>query len=153
MRRAGKLAAIVAVAAICAGALAWSRRDATAAAPGADREIDAVVLAQLRAFRAEDFAGAYRQASSGFQGKWKVQDFATMVRMQYATMLQPARIEFGPVREQGRRATAEVTLVNRRGQAIPCIYSLIREGDEWRIDGAEVLPPTEPETAARHLQS
>jgi hypothetical protein len=141
------------VAALCTGAAVWQfQRDALGSA-SADRELYEVALAQLRAFQNEDFTGAYRHASSEFQSKWSVADFATMIRREYATMMQPVRVELGPVRYHGQRATVELSLVSRRGRAVPCVYSFVHEDGRWRIDGAQLFPPVRPGVFARQLQT
>jgi hypothetical protein len=153
MKTARNLLVLGCVAALCAGAFLWQMRRDAAGLAAADRELYEVALAQLKAFQNEDFSGAYRHASSEFQSKWSVADFTTMIRREYATMLQPVRVELGPVRYHGQRATVELSLVSRSGRAVPCVYSFVHEDGRWRIDGAQLFPPVRPGVFARQLQT
>ena len=98
-----------------------------------------VVRQQIRAFRADDLVSAYQQASAGFQERYNIEAFSDLARTEYPGLLQASRVEFGAVRFEGRHALVPVYFFLADGDVIPCIYSLVREDSEWKIDGARVL--------------
>lgn len=98
------------------------------------------VYSQITAFRASDFSGAYRQASSGIRQKFNFDQFVAMIRRDYAGIADAGRIEFGAVRSREQHALIQVFFIDRDGGVTPCIYSLIYEGENWRIDGARLIP-------------
>ena len=102
-------------------------------------ELYSIVNSQLAAFRADDFPRAYLVASSGVQQKFNVQQFAEMVHADYAGIVLARRVEFGFVEMHGRRAVVQVFFVDQSGQITPCIYTLVSEGETWKIDSARLL--------------
>lgn len=97
------------------------------------------VNSQLNAFRAEDFPRAYQQASSGFQQRVNVGQFAELIRADFPGIVRAQRVEFGAFECLGRRATLQVFFIDREGAVFPCIYSLVSEGDAWKIDSARIM--------------
>ncbi len=102
-------------------------------------ELYAVVHRQLMAFQDDDFSRAYQQASTGFQEKFNVDEFTGMIRSDYGAIIDAERVEFGPVEVEGQRALIQVFFFDAQGQVLPCIYSLVREEETWKIDGARTL--------------
>lgn len=100
------------------------------------RDLYEVVMQQLRACRADNYASAYSNVSSTFQQHWTLCQFSGMMRIGYARILDAERVEFGTFQQTGRHAVVEVFFVSRDGNVFPCIYSLISERDGWKIDGA-----------------
>jgi len=98
-----------------------------------------VVYSQLDAFRASDYPRAYSHASYSFQQKFKPDQFIEMIRQNYAGIMQADRIEFGVVRCRDQHALIQVFFIGRNGSVLPSIYSLIYEGETWKIDGARML--------------
>jgi hypothetical protein len=116
-------------------------------------DLYAVVCNQLSAFRMDDYSRAYQHASSNFQQKFNVEQFADLVRSDYHGMLRAARVEFGPVEHRGDHALIQVFFIDDRGQVFPCVYSLVNEGDSWKIDGARMLQRWPAGTRLGGLQS
>jgi hypothetical protein len=102
-------------------------------------ELYEVVRQQVHAFRAADFASAYRQASTSFQERMNVEAFSELARSEYPGISRAERVEFGAVRYDGRHAIVPVYFFLQDGDVIPCIYSLVQEDSAWKIDGARVL--------------
>ncbi len=108
------------------------------------RELFAVVNEQLAAFRADDFASAYRQATSGVQQKFTQPQFETMVRRNYGDLAHAQRVEFGSVRVEGRTALVEVFFYANDGAVRVFLYSLISEQGGWKVGGVEELDRRRP---------
>lgn len=102
-------------------------------------ELYAVVWNQLNAFRADDYSSAYHQVSMSFQEKFNIEAFENLARTEYPGLLRATRVEFGAVRFEGRHAFIPAYFFLAEGDIVPCLYSLIREEDGWKIDGARVL--------------
>lgn len=102
-------------------------------------ELFAVVNGQLADFRGADFPRAYRHASSGIQQRFNLDQFAEMIRRDYSGVMRAQRVEFGFVETQGAHAVVQVFFTDAAGAVTPCIYSLVREGEGWKIDGARIL--------------
>jgi len=103
-------------------------------------ELYRVIYSQLDAFRASDYSKAYSQASYGIQQKFNPDQFIEMIRHQYSGITQAERVEFGLVKCRDQHALIQVFFIDREGGVLPCIYSLIYEGENWKIDGARMLP-------------
>ena len=103
--------------------------------PPAPHELFAIVEKQLAAFRAADYPGAYRHAASGLQQKFTVPQFEAMIRRDYGDMTHARRIEFGFVNVIGSAAVVQVYFVGESGSTCSVLYSLVAEGDSWRISG------------------
>ena len=99
----------------------------------------AVVEKAIVAMREDDYAGAYRQVSSGFQEKFSREAFSDFARAEYPSVRRSQRVEFGLVRSNGREATVPVYLFLENGEVIPCWYRLIHESEGWKIDSARFL--------------
>ena len=101
-------------------------------------ELYDVVWRQLAAFRRADFPDAYQHSSSTFQEKFSVDAFSDLIRTDYPDLLHAERLEFGNVQFATDHAMVQVFFVLGNGDVVPCIYSLIRQGDGWKIDGARL---------------
>ena len=139
MSRAAKLALLGAFFFVCATAAIFqhlAERHWHATPPG---ELYAVVWSQLSAFRSEDYASAYQQASMSFQEKFNIVAFTDLARAEYPNLVRATRVEFGAVRFEGRRASLQAYFFLPEGDIVPCLYHLIREDGAWKIDSARVL--------------
>lgn len=130
--------------ALCGVAIFISARVRERSASPAPQELYSVVNSQLAAFRAEDFPGAYRCATSAFQQKFTLGQFEAMIRRDYAQVTHARRVEFGPVQIRGAAAALPVYFFQADGSVRSFLYSLMAEGGSWKITGAEeirALPP------------
>ena len=99
-----------------------------------------VIHSQLDAFRSEDFSLAYSQASYSMRQKFNREEFEKMIRKDYAALTEASRIEFGVVKYRDRHALIQVFFIAHDETVLPCIYTLIYENGQWKIDGAVMLP-------------
>ena len=139
MNRKAKLSVLGAVFAMCVAATLFQKvleRKWQATPPA---ELYDVVWKQLSAFRADDYPSAYRQVSMSFQEKFNIEAFTDLAHTEYPGLVRAQRVEFGAVRFEGRRAYIPAYFFLYEGDIVPCIYSLIREEDGWKIDSAKVL--------------
>jgi len=95
---------------------------------------------QLAALQAEDYETAYLHASTGFHEQFDEAAFEELIRSGYSSLLEAERLEFGSVKIKGNRALVYVFLIQPDGQVMPCIYSLIRERDIWKVEAAKLYP-------------
>lgn len=141
MSARGKITLLMFFFALCGTAALVNYRLAQNSQPPVVRpaELFAVVNGQLANFRDADFPGAYRHASSGIQQRFNLDQFSDMIRNEYSRIVRAQRVEFGFVESSGRHAVIQVFFIDAAGQVTPCIYTLVSEGEGWKIDGARVL--------------
>jgi hypothetical protein len=122
--------------------LAWN---ALAAQPGAlspkeEKDIIAVVQAQLKAFAADDAKKAFSFASPTIKkAVGNADNFMAMVRSQYQVVYRPASTAF--LKPMGYRNDAymRVQLTDKDGDAWIATYTLERlKNQKWVITGCEV---------------
>lgn len=139
MNRAAKLCLLAGAFALCVlAAFVQSRLTLDRQAVPPSRLYE-VVRQQIGAFRADDLAGAYLQASASFQERFDLEAFADLARTEYPGLLRAERVEFGAVRFEGRHALVPVYFFLPEGDVIPCVYRLVEEKAAWKIDGARIL--------------
>ena len=127
--------------ATCVSAALFSHfylRQDQSAPPG---DLFRVINTQLAAFRTDDYPRAYQQASLNFQQRFTVDQFKQMITADYARVLTGSRVEFGPVQFLSRRAQIQVFFIEPSGNVHVCIYSLVNEGEVWKVDGAKLMRP------------
>ena len=135
MNRVARVFLLLGFCLICVGGVFWQARRERIRRATPNR-ICAVVWKQIVAMREDDYAGAYRQVSSGFQEKFSREAFSDFARAEYPSVRRAQRVEFGLVRTNGREATVPVYLFLEDGEVVPCWYRLINEGEGWKIDSA-----------------
>lgn len=107
-------------------------------------EVRAVVVAQLEALRAGDFATAYDFAARGIRRQFDERLFAVMIRRGYPALLRPGEAEVGAVRDDGKGTVqVTVTVTDRQKNITAYRYWLVNEENGWRISGVmrELKPP------------
>jgi len=139
MSQGGKVGLMLFFFAVCATAAFVSYDGERQSPPARPVDLYSVVHSQFRALQAADFPRAYQHASAGMQEKFSVEQFEEMVRVDYAPIIEADRVEFGAVDIRGRHAVVRVFFVGEDGGVTPCIYSLVNEGETWKIDGARIL--------------
>ena len=140
MKRTAKLCLLGALFALCLAAALFRgvlERRWQSTPPA---ELYSVVSQELSAFRADDYPAAYRQVSMSFQEKFNIESFADLARTDYPALLRAVHVEFGQVHFQGRQAVIPAYFILPEGDILPCIYTLVREDDAWKIDSTRVLP-------------
>jgi hypothetical protein len=101
-------------------------------------ELFGVIWQQVMAFRAQDYASAYRQVSVGFQERCNIEAFTDLAHTDYPPLRLADRVEFGAVRWDGRHAVVPAYFFMPDSEVIPCVYSLVQEDGNWKIDGVRV---------------
>lgn len=144
MTRVAKASLLLFFFSLCAAAFVIAHRFEQRVPTPAPHELFAVVNDQLAAFRAADYPSAYRRAASGVQQKFTLPQFEAMVRRNYGAMTQARRVEFGSVKTDGGTAVVQVFLFEGERAARCFLYSLIAEGDGWKVEGVEEVAPFEP---------
>jgi hypothetical protein len=124
---------------LCASAIVVTHRVRLQVPPPAPHELFSIVEQQLAAFRAEDYPSAYRHAASGVQQRFSIPQFESMIRRDYGDMTDARHIEFGLVKVNGSAAVVQVFLCGTNGSHRSFLYSLVAEGNSWRINGVQPL--------------
>jgi hypothetical protein len=104
-------------------------------------ELYSVVFRQVNAVRVDNYSTAYEQVSNTFQRKFNLNQFIGVVHSDYSGISKSVHVEIGRIQSRGGVALMRVYFIDRQGQVVPCVYTLVNEGDVWKIDGARVLKP------------
>ena len=137
MSRTAKASLLLFFFSLCAAAFLVSHRIETRRPQPAPHDLFAVVNNQVAAFRAADYPSAYRHAATGVHQKFTLPQFETMVRQHYSAIARAQRVEFGSVRTNGGSAVVQVFFFSDRGVVRSFLYSLVSEGNGWKIDGVQ----------------
>ncbi|MCX6967971.1 MAG: DUF4864 domain-containing protein [Verrucomicrobia bacterium] len=135
MNPRGKITLVLFFFSVCATAALVHYWDGVRSERLQPAELFNVVGQQLAACRNDDFSAAYQQASATVHQRFPLERFADMLRNENARWVKTGRVEFGPWRRRGNQAVVEVLFIGRDGSVSPCIYSLVCEGRDWKIDG------------------
>lgn len=112
-----------------------------------DGAIRGVILDQIEAFLADDFAAAFTFASPAIRGIFGTPErFGAMVRNGYPMVWRPEAVEFGDLREIGGRLWQRVIVRDADGRLHALDYQMVPGEDGWRINGVQLLQ--EPEVGA-----
>jgi hypothetical protein len=104
-----------------------------------------VIESQLRALSRDDADAAYAHASPMIQGFFPTPaTFLEMVRTLYPPVHRPRRVEFGEVVEMAGRIVQRVELVGPDGAPVLALYTMVRDGPGWRIDGCALTESQAP---------
>ncbi|HKP01725.1 MAG TPA: DUF4864 domain-containing protein [Chthoniobacterales bacterium] len=137
MTRTIKAALLFFFLSLCASAVVVTHRVRLHVPAPAPHELFSIVEQQLAAFRVADYRSAYRHAASGVQQKFTVPQFESMIRRDYGDITNAQHIEFGLVEVNGSVAVVQVYLHGANGSVRSFLYSLIAEGDSWKINGVQ----------------
>lgn len=108
-------------------------------------EIEANIAAQIQAFRVDDFASAFTFASPNIQRLFGNPDnFGTMVRNGYPMVWRPADVRFLELREVAGSLWQKVMITDASGQVHILDYQMIPQGDDWKINGVQLLGRADP---------
>lgn len=128
--------------ALCASAIVVTHQVRLQIPQPAPHQLFAAVEQHLAAFRAADYSSAYRQAASGVQQKFTPPQYEAMIRRDYGDITGPQRIEFGLVKVNGSAAVVQVLIRDGHGSVRAFLYSLVAEGDSWKINGVQPIQPS-----------
>lgn len=102
--------------------------------------IEATILSQIEAFRADDVATAFGYASPSIRGIFETpENFGAMVRGGYPMVWRPETVEFGALREVAGRLWQRVILRDAEGRLHALDYQMIETEGGWRINGVQLL--------------
>lgn len=99
--------------------------------------IDATIDAQLAAFADDDFETALGLASDGFRDAFDVDRFRATIEGDYPAVADAVGHTSDVCVRQGGSAQLLVTVEGRTGSLQELVYTMTREGDAWRVAGAE----------------
>lgn len=106
-------------------------------------EIEAIIGAQLEAFKADDFAQAFSYASPMIQSMFGSSDrFGVMVRNGYPMVWRPAEVQFLGLEDRGGSLYQTVRIRDAQGGTHLLEYQMIRNAAGWRINGVQLLRDT-----------
>lgn len=133
--------------AACA-AIAWLTLSTAALGPTAARadepgdSFQAVISAQVEAFRRDDWTAAFSYASPGIRARLLDPDaFRRMVMQGYRPVARPQVFEFEAPTVVDGRPTQPVFVVGPDGTAHRALYFMEQQPDgSWRIGGCVLLP-------------
>lgn len=114
------------------------------------RQVLGVVESQFTAIRDGDYPRAYAYAAAGIQQQFNVAAFERMVREGYPIIAYWRAVSFGEVQDNGHEAVVLLSVQGRGGRTGFFRYLLIREANEWRINGVvevEMSPATQGQLA------
>ena len=113
----------------------------TAVSAADEKNVRAVVQAQLEAFAADNARQAFALAAPGLQTQIGTpENFMAMVRSSYPVVYAPASVVFLKPESQDADVIQRVQMTDSRGKPWLAIYSMQRQKDKsWRISGCVVV--------------
>lgn len=124
--------------------LALALLSANVAAKEPEREIQAVIIAQVIAFADDDAAAAWQLASDGIQQQFGSPDlFLAMVRFAYPAIYRAASVQFGELIPHPGFAVQTLVIIGPDGRYWDSFYTMVEQDGRWRIGGVfieEVAP-------------
>lgn len=106
---------------------------------GDEASVQAVISAQIAAFRAGDVTRAYAYASPFIQQKFGTPEiFGAMVREGYPMVWHPSEVTFLEARVIGGKLWQDVLLRDASGAAYIAEYEMIEGEAGWRINGVRL---------------
>ncbi len=149
----GKITLVLFFFAICTVAALARYREVNGVERIKPTDLFEAVRSQMEACRSGDYSSAYLHTAATVREKCSAERFADQARNENARFAQAVRVEFGPWQARGRRAVVEVFFIGREGSVTPCLYSLVAEGETWKIEGTRWLNPTHPTPRMSGLRS
>jgi hypothetical protein len=105
--------------------------------PAVKSALTKVITQQLQALHSGDYAKAYTFASSGIRTLVPPPLFESMIKANYAVLINPARTDFGAAIDDGDEGVVFVQVTDAKGGRILFRYVLKSEPDGWKINGVE----------------
>jgi len=136
----GKFGLVLFFFAVCAASVFVTRYFQIRADQVRPAELYSVVYRQVNAVREDNYSKAYEEASGTFQRKFNLAQFIRVVQSDYGVISKAVRVEFGQTQARGGYAFMRVYFLDRSGNVIPCVYTLVNEGETWKIDNARIFP-------------
>jgi hypothetical protein len=132
------LAALLFCVCILSGALRAEEASARADIAG----VQAVIAAQMEAFKRDDGAAAFAYAAPNIKALFGTAElFMAMVRSQYAPVYRPRYVEFLEPLAAGDQFLQPLILTGEDGATVIARYALSRQaGGAWRITSVTLSP-------------
>lgn len=109
-----------------------------------DLSVEDIISLQLEAFNARDVDAAWQFASPMIQGIFRSPDnFGRMVQNGYPMVWDNSDVRFLEQQERGEGVRQQVLIKGPDGAFYVLDYQMIRTGNEWQINGVQVLPAPE----------
>lgn len=127
-------------AATVALAAAWHGGAGAELAASDQKNVRAVIEAQLKAFAADNARQAFALATPALQAQFgTAENFMAMVRASYPVVYAPASVAFLKPEAQDANVIQRVRMTDRQGKVWLALYSLQRQKNgSWRISGCAV---------------
>ena len=112
----------------------------TTARPGVTRgdeeskEAAAVVMRQIEALRARDFAGAYALVSRELRRNFSPNEFEWMVKRAHPEVASSKHAYVVRTHETGGFVYVTVKIEGQNGKHIEALYEIVREGDTLKVN-------------------
>jgi hypothetical protein len=107
---------------------------ATAGEGGALDEVGELVLRQIAALRAHDFAGAYAFSSRELRRHFSLGEFEWMLKRAHPEVASSTFASVVRTHESGGYVYVTVKVVGRNGQTVEALYEMVREAGGWRVN-------------------
>lgn len=122
-------------------AVSWKKETRTPSSEQVQAELEAVVRAQLDAFREDDYFRAFQYAANELQMNMDVMQFEVMVKSGYPIIARGAVRFFCHAYDTGNEAVMDVEVVDGKRNA-RYRYVLRKQLGEWKVSGVrEVESP------------
>ncbi|HEX9447772.1 MAG TPA: DUF4864 domain-containing protein [Dongiaceae bacterium] len=110
--------------------------------PALSQAIRAIISDQMAAFRRDDAAAAFSDASPFIQARFQRPDiFLQMVRSGYAPVYRPHEVEFRELVQAPGGLEQRVFVIGPDGRAYLAHYQMQRQADgSWKINGCTLEP-------------
>lgn len=107
-----------------------------------ERAINAVIQAQLDAFKNHDADAAFALAAPGIKARFQTaEDFISMVAAQYLPLYNPKQTEFLGFVEEGPAVIQRLKVLGPDGNEYIAYYPMERQADGiWKIGGCYIEP-------------
>lgn len=121
--------------------LEFARAGAAQAQDSAKAEIEAVISAQIEAFRGDDFVTAFGFAADNIQRMFLTpENFGAMVQRGYPMVYRPQTVQFGSQSLEGAAVWQRVLMKDAQGVTHALDYLMVPQGGVWRIAAVQLQP-------------
>tara|TARA_B100000809_G_scaffold5966_1_gene6098 strand:+ start:176 stop:631 length:456 start_codon:yes stop_codon:yes gene_type:complete len=126
----------------CATLLSGPLRAEEAPSPSDTANVQAVISAQMDAFKRDDGAAAFAFAAPAIKKMFGTpENFMEMVRSQYAPVFRPGYVEYLEPLAVGDQFMQPFILTGENGVTVLARYALRRQASgDWRIIGVTLSP-------------
>ncbi len=121
--------------------LEFARSGAVQAQDTVTKDIEAVISAQIDAFRGDDFATAFGFAADNIQQMFMTpENFGAMVQRGYPMVYRPEAVQFAGQRLEGAAIWQRVLMKDAKGVTHVLDYLMVPQGGAWRIAAVHLQP-------------